>query len=66
MDLLFKVSRMNVKSLILIIEWIGYSFAKHVISHCFIMVTYYLERLNVDPCVLEMYYGKCVVGLDVD
>jgi hypothetical protein len=38
MDLLFKVSRMNVKSLILIIEWVGYSFAKHVISHCFIMV----------------------------
>jgi len=29
-------------------------------------LTYCLERLYVDLCVLEIYYGRFVFGLDVD
>ncbi len=47
----------------LIIEWVGYSFVKHMLFHYFIMITHCLERLNLEPCVLKRYYDRFVVGL---
>ncbi len=47
----------------LFIESVGYSFVKHMLFHYFIMITHCLERLNLDPCVLEMYYDRFVVEL---
>jgi hypothetical protein len=50
----------------LIIEWVGYNFVKHVIFHYFIIINRLLREINLDPYVLEMYSGRFVVGLDVD
>jgi hypothetical protein len=47
----------------LFIESVGYSFVKHMLFHYFIMITHCLERLNLDPCVLERYYDRFVDGL---
>jgi len=66
MCLFFKKSRMNLRALMLIIEWVGYNFVKYVIFHYFIIVNRLLREINLDPYVLEMYSGRFVVGLDVD